>query len=424
MPSVPESSRITREHCLALDRADPLARFKDEFVLPAGIIYLDGNSLGALPRAAHARALEVIEQEWGQGLIRSWNDAGWFDLSTRLGDKLAPLLGAGAGELVVADTTSVNLFKALAAALSIQQKCQPTRRVIVSERDNFPTDLYMIQGLADLLQQGYELRLVDDSAALAQAWDDPVAVALLSHVNYRSGHMHDMVAVTAQAHGCGALVIWDVAHSVGAVPLDVHGADADFVVGCTYKYLNGGPGAPAFIWVAPRHVQASRQPLSGWWGHTRQFDMMPDYTPAPDIRRYLCGTQPIVSLALVACGLDIFHAAGMAQIREKSLALGDLFIELVQTRCADHPLTLVTPRPHAERGSHVSFCHPDGYAVMQALIARGVIGDYREPEILRFGLTPLYLGYTDVWDAVAVLKDVLDTRAWDRPEFRERQAVT
>jgi len=414
----------TREHCVALDRADPLARFKDDFVLPPGTLYMDGNSLGLLPRAAHARATEVIEQEWGQGLIRSWNRAGWFDLSSRLGDKLALLLGAGAGEVVVTDTTSINLFKALAAALRIQQVRQPARRVILSERDNFPTDLYMIQGLTDLLQQGYEIHLVEEALPLAQALDESVAVVVLSHVNYRSGRMHDMAALSAQAHACGSLIIWDVAHAVGAVPLDVHAADADFVVGCTYKYLNGGPGSPAFIWVAPRHVQDARQPLSGWWGHQQQFDMTPLYDPAPDIRRYLCGTQPIVSLALVECGLDICRAAGLPAIRQKSLALGDLFIELVQTRCARYQLTLATPRPHAERGSHISFHHPDAYAVMQALIARGLIGDYREPAILRFGLTPLYFGYADVWDAVSILQDVLENRTWDAPEFKQRLAVT
>jgi len=414
----------TRQDCTAADRQDPLARFKTEFVLPPGVLYMDGNSLGVMPRTASARAAQVVQEEWGQGLIRSWNDAGWFDLPTRLGDKLGALLGADAGELVVTDTTSINLFKALAAALRIQQTRQPARRVILSERDNFPTDLYMIQGMVDLLQQGYTLRLIDDDLPLERALDDAVAVVALSHVNYRSGHMHDMAAVTAQAHACGALTIWDVAHSAGAVPVGLHAANADFAVGCTYKYLNGGPGAPAFIWAAPRHTQEARQPLSGWWGHQRPFDMTATYAPAQGIRRYLCGTQAIVSLALVECGLDVFHAAGMDAIRQKSLALSDLFIDLVQTRCANHPLTLVTPRNHAARGSHVSFLHPEGYAVMQALIARGVIGDYREPEMLRFGLTPLYFGYADVWDAVQILKDVLDARAWDAPQFRRRRAVT
>ncbi|WP_241047364.1 kynureninase [Achromobacter xylosoxidans] len=414
----------TRESCVAADRQDPLAPLKARFDLPPGVLYMDGNSLGVMPRAAAARAAEVITQEWGTGLIRSWNTAGWFELPSRLGDKLAGLLGAKEGELVITDTTSLNIFKALAASLRIQQKRQPKRRVILSERDNFPTDLYMIQGMIDLLQQGYEMRLIDDELPLDRALDDDVAVVLLSHVNYRSGQMHDMAAVTRQAHERGALIIWDLAHAAGAVPVDLNGADADYAVGCTYKYLNGGPGSPAFIWVAPRHIPDFWQPLSGWWGHQRPFDMTVAYEPAGGIRRYLCGTQPIVSLAMVECGLDVAREADMAEVRKKSLALADLFIALVEERCAGHPLTLVTPRDHAERGSHVSLRHPNGYEVMQALIARGLIGDYREPEVLRFGLTPLYFGYADVWDAVEILKDVLDSKAWDKPEFKQRSAVT
>ena len=414
----------TRESCVAADRQDPLAPLKARFDLPPGVLYMDGNSLGVMPRAAAARAAEVITQEWGTGLIRSWNTAGWFALPSRLGDKLAGLLGAREGELVITDTTSLNIFKALAASLRIQQKRQPKRRVILSERDNFPTDLYMIQGMIDLLQQGYEMRLIDDELPLDRALDDDVAVVLLSHVNYRSGQMHDMAAVTRQAHERGALIIWDLAHAAGAVPVDLNGADADYAVGCTYKYLNGGPGSPAFIWVAPRHIPDFWQPLSGWWGHQRPFDMTVAYEPAGGIRRYLCGTQPIVSLAMVECGLDVAREADMAEVRKKSLALADLFIALIEERCAGHPLTLVTPRDHAERGSHVSLRHPNGYEVMQALIARGLIGDYREPEVLRFGLTPLYFGYADVWDAVEILKDVLDSKAWDKPEFKQRSAVT
>lgn len=414
----------TRESCVAADRQDPLAPLKARFDLPPGVLYMDGNSLGVMPRAAAARAAEVITQEWGTGLIRSWNTAGWFELPSRLGDKLAGLLGAREGELVITDTTSLNIFKALAASLRIQQKRQPKRRVILSERDNFPTDLYMIQGMIDLLQQGYEMRLIDDELPLDRALDDDVAVVLLSHVNYRSGQMHDMAAVSRQAHERGALIIWDLAHAAGAVPVDLNGADADYAVGCTYKYLNGGPGSPAFIWVAPRHIPDFWQPLSGWWGHQRPFDMTVAYEPAGGIRRYLCGTQPIVSLAMVECGLDVAREADMAEVRKKSLALADLFIALIEERCAGHPLTLVTPRDHAERGSHVSLRHPNGYEVMQALIARGLIGDYREPEVLRFGLTPLYFGYADVWDAVEILKDVLDSKAWDKPEFKQRSAVT
>jgi len=414
----------TRADCLQADRQDTLAPLKQQFELPPGVIYLDGNSLGVLPKTAAARATAVIGQEWGNGLIRSWNTAGWFDLPARLGDKLGQLIGAGPGQVVVTDTTSLNIFKALAAALRIQQQAAPGRRVILSERDNFPTDLYMIQGMIDLLQQGYEMRLVDEQLPLEQALDDTVAVVLLSHVNYRTGAMHDMAAVTARAHAHGALAIWDLAHAAGAVPVDLTGADADFAVGCTYKYLNAGPGAPAYIWVAPRHTENFQQPLSGWWGHQRPFDMAVAYEPAGGIRRYLCGTQPIVSLALVECGLDIVLAADMNEVRKKSLALGDLFIQLVESRCAGHPLTLVTPREHARRGSHVSIGHPKGYEVMRALIARGVIGDYREPQVLRFGLTPLYLGYANIWDAVDALKTVLDTEEWKQPQFSQRDAVT
>ena len=414
----------TREHCVERDRLDPLAHLRPQFDLPGGLIYLDGNSLGVLPRAARARSIEVLSEEWGAGLIRSWNRAGWFDLPSRLGDKLARLLGAGPGEVVVTDTTSLNIFKALAAALRIQHASLPDRRVIVSERDNFPTDLYMVQGMIDFLQQGYELRLIDADHPLEEALKDDVAVLSLSHVNYRTGAMHDMAAVTGLAHRRGALALWDLAHSAGAVPVDLTGADADFAVGCTYKYLNGGPGAPAFIWVSPRHQDRFWQPLSGWWGHDSPFAMSVDYQPAPGIRRFLCGTQPILSLSLVECGLDVALDADMADVRTKSLALSDLFIRLVEERCAAHPLTLVTPRDHARRGSHVSFSHPEGYAVMQALIARGVIGDYREPEVLRFGITPLYVGYADVWDAVETLRDILDTRAWDTPEHFRRATVT
>ncbi|SME94919.1 kynureninase [Pseudogulbenkiania subflava] len=414
----------TREACLTADRHDPLAALKHHFDLPAGVIYLDGNSLGVLPKTARARSAEVIDQEWGTGLIRSWNTAGWFDLPARLGDKLGRLIGANGGEVVVTDTTSLNLFKSLAAALRIQQQDHPERRVIVSERDNFPTDLYMIQGMIDLLQQGYQLRLIDDQTPLEQALDDDVAVLLLSHVNYRTGYLYDMVATTALAHRHGILTIWDLAHAAGAVPVDLNGAEADFAVGCTYKYLNGGPGSPAFIWVAARHQDRFWQPLSGWWGHQHPFAMATDYQPASGIRRFLCGTQPIVSMSLIECGLDVALEADMATLRAKSLALTDLFIELVEQRCQGHPLTLVTPREHARRGSHVSFSHPQGFAVMQALIARGVIGDYREPEVLRFGVTPLYLGYADIWDAVDTLKDILDSGSWDRPEFHQRPSVT
>ena len=415
---------FTREHCVALDRDDPLAALRAQFALPEGVIYLDGNSLGARPRAAAARAAEVVSAEWGDGLIRSWNSAGWFDLPRRLGNKLAPLIGAGPDEVVVTDTTSINLFKVLAAALRVQQQRAPARKVIVSEASNFPTDLYIAQGLADLLQRGYSLRLVDHPHELDAAIDGDCAVLMLTHVNYKTGEMLDMPGLTERAHARGALTVWDLAHSAGAVPVDLTAARADYAIGCTYKYLNGGPGSPAFVWAAPALRDAFWQPLSGWWGHAQPFAMAPQYRPTEGIGRFLCGTQPVTSLAMVECGLDIFAQTSMAALREKSLRLTDLFIRLVEHRCADHPLRLITPREHARRGSQVSFAHPDGYAVVAALIERGVIGDYREPGIARFGFTPLYTSHADVWDAVETLRDVLDTGVYREARFAVRTQVT
>lgn len=419
---------ITRSDCEARDQHDALVPLREQFVLPEGVIYLDGNSLGAQPKAALARAQQVITQEWGVGLIRSWNSAGWFALPQRLGDQLATLVGAQPGEVVVTDTTSINLFKVLAAALRQQQACHPEKRVIVSERRNFPTDLYIAQGLIEQLHAhgapAYALRLIDSPDALPAALGDDVAVLMLTHVNYQTGYMFDMAAATAQAHQVGALTVWDLAHSAGAVPVALNDSEADYAVGCTYKYLNGGPGAPAFLWVHARHQNAFWQPLSGWWGHARPFAMEPGYQPQLGISRYLCGTQPIASLAMVECGLAIFAQTSMAALREKSVALTELFIALVQQACSDHPLTLITPTDAARRGSQVSFEHPDAFAVVQALIARGVIPDYREPRIMRFGFTPLYTRFVDVWDAVAVLQEILTTRAWDQAHFHQRAAVT
>jgi kynureninase len=418
---------ITRAGCLARDAQDPLAPLRERFDLPPDLIYLDGNSLGARPRAALERAGQVVAREWGRDLITSWNTAGWFDMPKRLGERLGPLIGAAPGEVAVTDTTSLNLFKALAAAVHIQEEAQAegqhaARRVIVTERSNFPTDIYMAEGLAEWLDRGYRVRLVDSVDELPAAIDADCAVVMLTHVNYRTGYQHDMAALTSHAHRQGALIVWDLAHSAGAVPVDLSAAEADFAVGCTYKYLNGGPGAPAFIWVPRRHQARFAHPLTGWWSHAQPFAMAHGFAPADGIGRALCGTQPVVSLALVECGLEIFEETGMAAIRAKSLALTDLFIELVETTCANHPLGLVTPREHARRGSQVSFTHPHGYAVMAALIARGVVGDYREPEIMRFGFTPLYTRYVDVWDAVAILKELLDNEDYD--VAAERRSVT
>ena len=422
----------TLQDCQALDAQDPLRALRDQFSLPEGTIYLDGNSLGVMPRTTPARVADVVTREWGQDLIQSWNKAGWFAMPLAVGDKIARLLGAGAGEVVAADSTSINLFKVLSAAIHIARADAPQRTKVVSERSNFPTDLYIAEALCQ--QHGLELVLVD-TEDIAAALSADVAVLMLTHVNYRTGAMHDMAAVTAAAHAEGILTVWDLAHSAGAVPVDLRGAKADFAVGCGYKYLNGGPGAPAFVWVNPQHADRCWQPLAGWWGHTAPFAFTPDYQPAAGIARYQCGTQPMISLAALDCGVDTLLAAqalgGMAALRQKSLALTDLFIRLVEARCDGHGLGLATPREHAQRGSQVCLTRPEGaYAIVQALIARGVIGDFRagdgdrHPDILRFGFTPLYIGFEDVWDAVEHLRQVLQTGEWQDARFARQHAVT
>jgi kynureninase len=401
----------------ALDRADPLAALRDRFVLPNGVIYLDGNSLGALPSATPGRLADVVQREWGDGLIRSWNQAGWIDLPRRVGDKIARLIGARAGEVIVADSTSVNLFKLLAGALSLQ----PTRRVILTEEHNFPTDLYIAEGVAALL--GAEVRRVPGER-LIDAVDERVAVVALTHVDYRSGRMHDMAAVTARAHRAGALAVWDLSHTAGAMPIDLGACGADLAVGCGYKYLNGGPGAPAFLFIAERHQPAFRSPLWGWMGHADPFAFTPAYCAAEGIGRALVGTPPILSLAALEVGVDLALEADLADVRRKSMALGETFVTLVEREGAGLGVRLASPRDPARRGSHVSFAHPEGYAVMQALIARGVIGDFRAPDLLRFGFAPLYLRFVDIGEAVAHVREVLTTRAWDRPAYRLRAVVT
>jgi kynureninase len=421
----------TRNDCLALDAADPLAPLREAFALPDGVIYLDGNSLGALPKATAARVQQVVQDEWGNGLIRSWNTAGWIDLAQRLGNQIAPLVGAGADELIVADSTSTNLYKVLSTAISLQKLDAPVRDLIVSERSNFPTDLYIAETLARA--HGMTLVLIDADELPAHL-NDRLAVLMLTHVNYRTGRMFDMAGVTRAAHAAGALVVWDLAHSAGAVPVDLTGADADFAVGCGYKYLNGGPGAPAFVWAHPRHTarmdrEQLRQPLSGWLGHAAPFEFTTDYRPALGIQRFVCGTPALLSMSALGCGLDVFARAerfgGMAALRRKSLALTDLFIALVEARCEGLGLRLVTPREHAHRGSQASFAHEaGGYPIMQALIARGVIGDFRAPDLLRFGFTPLYTRFVDAFDAVEHLHAVLAGGEWREARFNQRAAVT
>jgi kynureninase len=410
---------VMRADALALDRADPLAAFRDRFALPDGVIYLDGNSLGALPKATAGRLAGLVATEWGGDLIRSWTKHGWIDLPLRVGDKIARLIGARPGEVAVADSTSVNLFKLMAAALRLR----PDRRVIVSDVGNFPTDLYVAQGLVELLGFRHELRLVAPND-LAGALDRDVALVSLTEVDYRSGRLHDMADITRRVHAAGALMLWDLAHTAGALPVDLAGCEVDFAVGCGYKYLNGGPGAPAFLYVAERLHGEFRPPLTGWLGHASPFAFETGYRPAGGIARAIVGTPPILSLAALEVGVDIALEADMAEIRRKSLALSRLFIDCVAQECAGLGLTLASPSREAERGSQVSYSHPEGYAVMQALIARGVIGDFRAPDLLRFGLTPLYVRFADIWDAVVILREVLATREWDRPEFKKRAAVT
>ena len=403
----------------ALDQQDPLASRRALFDLPADVIYLDGNSLGALPKDVAARTATVVSTEWGQSLIRGWNTHDWIGMPARVGDKIGQLIGAAPGTVVCADSTSVNLFKVLAAALALR----PDRRDIISQRDNFPTDLYMAQGLISLTGGDRRLRLLDD-ANVIPALSEDTAVLMLTEVDYRTGAKLDMVAITQAAHDVGALVIWDLAHSAGAFPVDLTRAGADFAVGCGYKYLNGGPGAPAFLYVAPAHQDDFAQPLSGWMGHASPFTFEPDYRPAVGIDRYLCGTPSVLAMSALDVGVDIALEADMGAIRAKSIALCDFFITAVEQLAPGHGLQLVSPRDGTLRGSQVSFAHSDGYPVMQALIARGVIGDFRAPNILRFGFTPLYVGFTDTWRAAEALADILATRAWDDPAFHARKSVT
>ena len=409
---------IARADAEALDAADPLAPFRDRFLLPEGLVYLDGNSLGALPKESAGRVARVVTREWGEGLVRSWNDAGWIDLPRRVGDKVARLVGAPPGSVVCADSTSVNVFKVLSAALALR----PERRTILSEEGNFPTDLYVAEGLVRLIGRGHRLRLVPKGELLA-ALDGDVAVLLLTHVDYRTGERHEMAGLTRAAHEAGALAAWDLAHTAGAMPVGLAAVDADFAVGCGYKYLCGGPGAPAFLFVAPRLQASFEQPLSGWLGHAAPFAFEAGYRPADGIERALCGTPPILSMAALDAALDLILEADLALIRAKSEALTALFVTAVEQECGA-VVRLVSPRDASRRGSQVSFAHPDGYAVMRALIERGVVGDFRAPDVLRFGFAPLTTRFADAWDAARALADVLSSHAHERPDLRRRSAVT
>jgi kynureninase len=387
------------------------------FHIPDGVVYLDGNSLGALPIAAKARIARVMADEWGEQLIRGWNTAGWMTQPRQVGDRIARLIGAPAGTVVMGDTLSIKLYQALAAALALN----PQRAVILSDNGNFPSDLYIAQGLTRMLGRGLELKVLDPEE-IADAIDASVAVLMLTEVDYRTGRLHDMKAVTRKAHAAGVVTVWDLAHSAGAIPVDLTAANADFAVGCTYKYLNGGPGAPAFIYVAPRHAQAALPALSGWMGHREPFAFDLDYRAGIGVERMRVGTPPVLALAVLDAALDVWEDVSLDDVRAQSIALSQLFVREIEARCPD--LVLASPRDAAARGSQVSFRHPDGYAIMQALIERGVIGDFRAPDRLRFGFTPLYLGVDDILRGVGIIEQVIASRCWDAPKYRQKALVT
>lgn len=401
-----------------LDAADPLSDFRDEFHLRDGLVYLDGNSLGAMPKATAARIEQTLQQEWREGLITSWLGADWVNSPRRIGDKIAQLLGADEGEVVVCDSTSVNIFKALTAALSLQEG----RSILLTEQTNFPTDHYMMQGIETFSGGKVRAQSVPPEEVLDHLSSD-VAVLLLTEVHYKSGLARDMAAVTAKAHEHGVLVVWDLSHSAGAIPVDLNGANADFAVGCGYKFLNGGPGAPAYLFAAKRHHHA--QPvLSGWFGHARPFAFEEDFEAAGGVERFLSGTPGVLGLAALEEGVDLMLRADMAQVRAKSVALAELFIEAMDAHCGGYGFTLVSPTDPAQRGSHVAYAHPEGYAIMQALKSRDVIGDFRTPDVMRFGLTPLYLRHTDVVEAVYRLRDIMIDREWETTDYQVRAIVT
>ena len=405
---------------IALDKADKLAHKRDEFDLPADTIYLDGNSLGALPKAVKSRVAEVVSQQWGSHLIRSWNDHQWIDLPTQVGEKIAPIIGADKGKVICCDSISVNLFKLLSSALSLNSE----RNVVLSTEDNFPTDLYMVQGLSELLGPDLcQLKLVSEQN-IEQSLNDSVAVLLLTQVNFRTGKLLDMHKITQLAHEKGVLVIWDLAHSAGAIPVELDDCNADFAVGCGYKYLNGGPGSPAFLYVAKRHQAAVKQPLSGWMGHAKPFAFDAKYQRANNINQYLCGTPSVIAMSALDAALDVWQDVDISKIREKSIALADVFIKLVQTHSCLRDLHLCSTENSSQRGSQLAFSHTDAFAICQALIEKGVIADFRAPNILRFGFTPLYTSFEDIYQAVTILAEVVKTQLYTQPRFNLAGKVT
>lgn len=409
---------LTRNDCQTLDAQDPLAPMRDKFVLPEDAIYMVGNSLGALPRATAERMDRAVRIEWGEHLVTGWNRDDWVGLPYRVGAKIARLVGAKDSEVVATDSTSINIFKLVAGALPLR----PGRRKIITEPGNFPTDLYVLQGIRDLLPDRVTLEVVDRDKLL-DAVDDDTALVLLTQVHYKTGEVFDMADITAKVQAKGALMLWDLSHSTGAIAVDLNGANADLAIGCGYKFLNGGPGAPAFLYVAERHQNQIQPPITAWFGHADPFTFKDDYRPAPGIVRNMTGTPAVLGLTALDASLDLWADIEMADVRAKSLKLGEMFIDLMEAECAAHNFQLASPRGE-KRGSQVSFFHDDGYPIMQALIAHGVLGDFRAPDILRFAITPLYQRYVDIWDAVARIRDVMDSETWRDDKFAARSAVT
>ncbi len=412
--------QLTRENCLTLDSNDEIAHFRDEFSLPENDIYMSGNSLGAMPKKALGKAEEIILDHWGNSLIKSWNVHGWFTLSQKIGDILATTIGANEGEVVVTDATGINIFKVIAAALTLN----PERKKIVMEGSNFPTDNYTAQGLVKLLGDKHEIVFAEEEQGILDAIDEDVAVVCITQVHYKTGRLLDMKKITEKTQACGAVSVWDLCHSGGALPIDLNACNVDFAIGCTYKYYNGGPGSPAFVFCAKRHQGKALQPLTGWYSHAEPFAFERDYRPANNINQMLSGTQGIISLAVSEIGIDITARANMNKLRSKSLKLGQVFMQLIEQELGDYGFNIITPKEDARRGSQVAMSHENGYAIVQALIAEGVMGDFRAPDTLRFGLTPLYIRYIDVWDAVSRLKKIMNNETYKLAEFNKKHAVT
>ena len=414
-------NNLTREDFIKLDTLDPIKKVREEFALPKDVIYFDGNSLGPLPKNTIKSLDSVIQREWGDGLVRSWNDENWINLPRNLGNQIAPLIGAKEGEVIVVDSTSVNLFKVLSSALMLNKN----RKVIVSESGNFPSDLYILEGVNNMFGESYERCLMDEGDEEIEKYiDSSTAVVVLSHINYKTGRITDIKKITTFAHEKGALVVWDISHSVGVLPMNLHDLGVDFAVGCTYKHLNGGPGAPGFLFVHSSLIEKVSQPLTGWLGHIKPFDFEVEYKPANDINKFICGTPPIIAYKAIESGLEIFKDLSIIEIREKSTKLSEMFIQLMKQECTEFGFTLFSPKNSEHRGSQISFLHENAYSIIQALISHGIIGDYREPNVMRFGISPLYMRFEDVWNAITCLREIMQTGEWQSEKFKNKNYVT